>query len=277
MTGQRFSPGTPGFVESAVQAGREVCRKYGVENLLVTLSEHGMLYIPGVETERPRLIPTEAKEVFDVSGAGDTSLATLGAAIATGATMRDAIKLANAASGVVVGKLGTASITCDELRRKIDCREESGIITAEQAAALITELKEQGKTIGFTNGCFDILHPGHLSSFDRARALCDVLFVGLNSDASIQRLKGPSRPINNQESRAAMLVGLKSVNYVVIFDEDSPLSLIDKLRPDVIAKEGYAMDNWKSGRFVESYGGKAVILPRLEGFSTTAIVEKLNK
>lgn len=277
VTGQRFSPGKPGFVESAVQAGREVCHKYGVENLLVTLSEHGMLYIPGDETERPRMIPTEAKEVFDVSGAGDTSLATLGAAIATGATMRDAIKLANAASGVVVGKLGTASITCDELRRKIDCREESGIITAEQAAALISELKEQGKTIGFTNGCFDILHPGHLSSFDRARALCDVLFVGLNSDASIQRLKGPTRPINNQESRAAMLVGLKSVNYVVIFDEDSPLTLIDKLRPDVIAKEGYAMDNWKSGRFVESYGGKAVILPRLEGFSTTAIVEKLNK
>ena len=277
VTGRHFDPSSPGFVEEAVSAGREVCRKYGVQNLLVTLSEYGMLYIPGDEKENPKLIPTEAKEVFDVSGAGDTSLATLGAALAAGAPMKQAMKIANAASGIVVGKLGTACVSCEELKRKLTNKEQGGVLSVDEAVKLVAELREKGLTIGFTNGCFDILHPGHLSSFDRARALCDVLFVGLNSDASVRRLKGPTRPVNNQNARAAMLTALKSVNYVVIFDEDSALPLLEKLRPDVIAKEGYPLDKWRGGRFVQSYGGQAVVLPRVEGFSTTSIVEKINK
>lgn len=276
VTGRQFNPAAPGFVDEAVAAGREVCHKYGVDSLLVTLSEYGMLYIPGDESEQPKLIPTEAKEVFDVSGAGDTSLATLGASIAAGAPIKQAMKIANAASGIVVGKLGTACVTAAELKSKLSNKPHSAVLTVEDAVALVAQLREKGMTIGFTNGCFDILHPGHLSSFERARALCDVLFVGLNSDESVRRLKGPSRPVNNQDSRAAMLTALKSVDYVVIFEEDSALPLLEKLRPDVIAKEGYPLDKWRGGRFVQSYGGQAVVLPRVDGFSTTSIVAKIN-
>lgn len=277
VTGQSFDPTAAGFAEAAVAAGREVCRRYGVSNLLVTLSEHGMLYIPGNEDESYEWIPTEAKEVYDVSGAGDTSLAVLGAALATGVSMKQAMKIANAASGIVVGKFGTACVTCDELRRKLEHKDQAGVLNADEAAALCAELRAQGLTIGFTNGCFDILHPGHLSSFERAHDLCDVLFVGLNSDASVRRLKGPARPINNQESRSAMVAALKAVNYVVIFEEDTALPLIEKLHPDVIAKEGYPLERWPEGQLVESYGGKAIELPRIEGFSTTSIVQKINQ
>lgn len=276
VTGEVFEPAEEGFQERAVACGRAVCQRYGVRNLLVTLSEHGMLFIPGGEGEASVWIPTEAREVFDVSGAGDTSLAALGAALAAGAPMKQAMKIANEAAGIVVGKFGTASVTCEELRNKLVNRAYSSVLSPQEAADLARQLKAQGKTVGFTNGCFDILHPGHLSSFERARALCDVLFVGLNSDSSVRRLKGPSRPINNQSARAAMVAALKAVDYVVVFEEDSALGLIELLRPDVIAKEGYPLDRWPEGRLVQSYGGKAIELPRVEGFSTTSIVEKMN-
>lgn len=277
VTGQNFDPKAPDFVERAVSAGRAVCRQYGVGNLLVTLSEHGMLYIPGKENESYEWIPTEAKEVYDVSGAGDTSLAVLGAALASGATMKYAMKVANVAAGIVVGKFGTACVSSEELKRKLIHKDYADVLTADDAAKLAEELRSQGMTIGFTNGCFDILHPGHLSSFERARDLCDVLFVGLNSDASVRRLKGPTRPVNNETSRSAMVAALKAVDHVIIFEEDTALPLIEKLRPDVIAKEGYPLERWPEGQLVVSYGGKAVELPRVEGFSTTSIVEKINK
>ncbi len=277
VTGRTFNPRAADFQQEAVAAGREVCRRYGVQNLLVTLSEHGMMYIPGDEAEQPVWIPTEAQEVFDVSGAGDTSLAALGASLAAGAPMQAAMRIANAASGIVVGKFGTASVTGTELSQKLGQKHNSGLVTAEEAVEIIAKLRAQGKIIGFTNGCFDLLHPGHLQSFRNARNLCDVLFVGLNSDDSVRRLKGPSRPVNNQESRAAMLTGLKAVDYVVIFDEDSALPLLQKLRPDVIAKEGYPLEKWRGGQFVVSYGGRAVELPRVEGFSSTSIINKLNQ
>lgn len=276
VTGQSFDPAEPDFANQAVAAGRAVCKKYGVENLLVTLSEYGMLYIPGNEEESYKWIPTEAKEVFDVSGAGDTSLAVLGAALATGVSMKQAMKIANAASGIVVGKFGTACVTCEELKNKLENKEPSTVLTVEEAKKLADELRTQGLTIGFTNGCFDILHPGHLSSFERARDLCDVLFVGLNSDASVRRLKGPSRPVNNEQARSAMVAALKPVNYVIIFEDDTALPLIETIRPDVIAKEGYPIERWPEGQLVESYGGKAVELPRVDGFSTTSIVNKIN-
>ncbi len=276
VTGMSFDPSAPGFADAAVAAGRAVCKRFGVENLLVTLSEYGMLYIPGDESISYKWIPTEAKEVFDVSGAGDTSLAALGAALATGVSMKHAVKIANAASGIVVGKFGTACVTREELKRKLEHKEQAGVLTVEAATQLAAELRAQSLTVGFTNGCFDILHPGHLSSFERARDLCDVLFVGLNSDDSVRRLKGPTRPVNNQEARSAMVAALKAVNYVVVFDDDTALPLIEKLRPDVIAKEGYPIEKWPEGQLVESYGGKAVELPRVEGFSTTSIVNKIN-
>ena len=274
--GCEFDAAAPDFAEEAVRAGRELCRRFDIDNILVTLSEHGMLFIPGREDARHFIIPTEAQEVFDVSGAGDTSLATLGAALAVGAGMEQAIRLANVASGIVVGKFGTACATPAEIRAGLSPASAAGCVSREDAAALVRSLKAQGKVVGFTNGCFDILHPGHLQSFVLAKQECDVLIVGMNSDASVRRLKGPERPVNDERSRAAMLAALKPVDYVVVFDDDTALPLIDELRPDVIAKEGYPLDRWPEGRAVIAYGGRAVELPRLPGFSTTGIINKLS-
>lgn len=275
--GRNFDAKSPGFAAELARAGRELCDRFDVENLLVTLSEHGMIYVPSAAGKRHRWIPTEAHDVYDVVGAGDTTLATLGAAMATGADFGKCMRIANAAAGIAVSKFGTASVTCGELKAKLMCRKEAGVISPDEAVEIAEALKAQGKVVGFTNGCFDILHPGHIQSFSKARALCDVLFVGLNSDASVKRLKGPTRPVNNQTDRATMVAALGAVDYVIVFDEDSPLPLLERLRPDVIAKEGYAMDNWRSGRFVESYGGQAVILPRVEGCSTTEMIKKLGR
>lgn len=276
VAGQVFDPAAPDFREAAVAAGRAVCARYQVENLLVTLSEHGMIYIPGSAAEQPLWIPTEARDVYDVSGAGDTSLATLGAALSAGASMRQAMRMANAASGIVVGKFGTATATREELRLAMaPKRATGGVVTPREAAAIVADQRARGKVIGFTNGCFDLLHPGHLQSFERARALCDVLFVGLNTDASIKRLKGPDRPVNNEQTRSSVLASLRTVDYVVLFDDDTALPLIELLRPDIIAKEGYPLDKWPEGQLVESYGGHAVELPRVEGYSTTGIIHKL--
>lgn len=276
VTGQSFDPAAKDFHDAAVAAGRAVCARYNVGNLLVTLSEHGMIYIPGNENERTLWIPTEARDVFDVSGAGDTSLATLGAALSAGASMRQAMRMANAASGIVVGKFGTAAVKREELRLALaPKRATGGVVSPQEAAAIAEELRAQGKVVGFTNGCFDLLHLGHLQSFERARALCDVLFVGLNTDASIKRLKGPERPINDEQTRSTMLASLKTVDYVVLFDDDTALPLIEQLRPDIIAKEGYPLDKWPEGQLVESYGGHAVELPRVEGYSSTNIINKM--
>lgn len=274
VTGRKFNPSCASFVGDALESARTLCEQFEIDNILVTLSEHGMIYLPSAKEAEPVWLPTEARDVFDVSGAGDTSLAVLGAALAVGAPMIDAMKLANAASGIVVGKFGTASVTCEELARQFDVAPV-GVVTVEQAANLVGELKKQGKRVGFTNGCFDLLHAGHLQSFRLARELCDVLFVGLNSDASVQRLKGPGRPVNNQRTRAEMLSSLKYVDYVVVFDDDTAGPLVERLRPDVIAKEGYALDRWPEGRQVEAYGGRAVVLPRAEGYSTTETIRKI--
>ena len=149
------------------------------------------------------------------------------------------------------------------------------ILTPEAAAELAERFRREKKVVGFTNGCFDLLHLGHLHSFMKAREACDVLFVGLNTDASIKRLKGEDRPINNEEMRSLLLASLDFVDYVVPFDEDTALPLIEKLRPDVIAKEGYPLECWPEGQFVKSYGGQALELPRLEGFSSTNIINRM--
>ena len=154
-------------------------------------------------------------------------------------------------------------------------RHRDNILTPEAAAELAERFRREKKVVGFTNGCFDLLHLGHLHSFMKAREACDVLFVGLNTDASIKRLKGEDRPINNEEMRSLLLASLDFVDYVVPFDEDTALPLIEKLRPDVIAKEGYPLEFWPEGQFVKSYGGQALELPRLEGFSSTNIINRM--
>lgn len=307
-------PADPNFRADAIAAAKRIFERYEIENLLTTLSEYGMMRFSRQNPDDPRQIPTEAKEVFDVSGAGDTSLAAFGAALGAGASVEEAMELANLASGIVVGKLGTASATADELRGALDAKraaaeraieaataktvrldaEENGacvgeekgqktncdrrkLLSRNELAEVVADLKRRGKTVGFTNGCFDCLHFGHLNSFAQARAECDALIVAVNSDASVKRYKGPNRPIQNETTRAAVVAALELVDYVVVFDEDTAESLIDLLRPDIVAKEGYSLDRWPEGRQVVAYGGRAVELKRVEGYSTTNLVEKMKR
>ncbi len=282
-TGQKYDPQSPTFRAEVCAGAQKLFEKYHIQNLLITLSEHGMIFVPSDNPDELVQIPTEAKEVFDVSGAGDTALATLGVALGCDTPIKDAMKLANVASGIAIGKLGTATIKQEELRSVLSQREtvEDGwhqkrkIISLSQAVKIAQHLREQGKKIGFTNGCFDCCHLGHLNSFMQAKALCDVLFVAVNSDASIKRYKGPNRPIQDEKTRALLLASLEMIDYIIVFEEDTPLHIVDALRPEVVAKEGYTLENWAEGRFAESYGGKAVILKRLEGYSTSSLVEKM--
>lgn len=283
-SGADCSPDGPDFAERFRRGAETLFQRCGIQNLLVTLSEHGMAFVSAARPDEIFQIPTEAREVFDVSGAGDTSLAAFGASLAAGAGIRDAMKLANLASGIAVGKLGTSCVSAGELLAELSSRRSSPgmawtqkkkLVSRAEAAEIAARLREQGKKVGFTNGCFDLLHQGHLSSLMQARQHCDALVVGLNTDASIKRLKGPERPVQDEKTRALLLASLEFVDYVVMFDEDTALPLVEALRPDCILKEGYTLDRWPEARFVESYGGRAVTLPRLEGYSTTETIRRM--
>lgn len=282
-TNKKYDPQHKDFFNSVKNNAQDLFIKYQIKNLLVTLSEYGMMFVPSDKNEDCLQIPTKAKEVFDVSGAGDTSLATLGAAIGSGIPIKDAMKLANLASGIVVGKLGTATVSAEELKASLSQKESADdgwkqkkkIITLCQAYEIVKKLKESGKTIGFTNGCFDCFHLGHLNSFMQAKRLCDVLIVAMNSDSSVKRYKGESRPIQDEKTRSMILASLEFVDYVIVFEEDSPLHIVERLKPDVVAKEGYTLENWPEGKLAQSYGGQAVILKRVEGYSTSNLVQKM--
>ena len=210
-------------------------------------------------------------------------MAVLGAALGSGVSVKEAMKLANTASGIVVGKLGTATVTATELKSVLSMRETADggwqqkkkIITLEQAEETVKKLKKDGKIIGFTNGCFDCCHLGHLHSFMQAKKLCDVLVVAVNSDASIKRYKGEDRPIQDEKTRSLLLASLEFIDYVIVFSEDSPLHIVEKLRPDIVAKEGYTLDKWPEGQLAISYGGQALTLKHLEGYSTSTLVSKM--
>jgi D-beta-D-heptose 7-phosphate kinase/D-beta-D-heptose 1-phosphate adenosyltransferase len=282
-TGEKYNPKEENFVAKVIAGSQKLFDTYHIENLLITLSEHGMIFVPSECPENVVQLPTEAKEVFDVSGAGDTTLATMGAALVSGASVKEAMKLANIAAGIVVGKLGTATVSAEELELAISQREVSNdgwqqkrkIITLAQAQTIVQNLREKGKKIVFTNGCFDCCHLGHLHSFMQAKKLGDVLIVALNSDASIKRYKGPSRPIQDEKTRAILLASLEFIDYIIVFEEDTPLHIVETLKPEVVAKEGYTLDRWAEGRLALSYGGQAVTLQRLEGYSTSNLVEKM--
>lgn len=282
-TGRKYNPKDPNFKNDVISGAKILFEKFKIKNLLITLSEYGMIFIPSSSPDEAMQISTEAKEVYDVSGAGDTSLATLGAALGSNAPMKDAMKLANTASGIVVGKLGTATVSTQELLSALSQKETADdgwiqkkkIVTLDQAKEIVVRLKNKKKTVGFTNGCFDCCHLGHLNSFMQAKKLCDVLIVAMNSDASVKRYKGENRPIQDEKTRAMLLASLEFIDYVIVFGEDSPLHIVETLRPDVVAKEGYTLDQWPEGRLAQSYGGKAVILKRLEGYSTSNLVSKM--
>ena len=280
-TGMIFDPTSESFHADVTTGAKKLFQRYQISNIIVTLSEHGVLHVSAKVPTKITHIPTEVQEVFDVSGAGDTVFATLGAALGADVEIDAALVLANVASGIVVGKLGTACTTTKEIakhmERKNGMSATNNIVSAEEIAAILAPLKEQKKIIGFTNGCFDCMHLGHLNSFIKASEECDVLVVGVNADASVRSYKGPDRPIQDEKTRATLVAALKYVDYVVVFNERTAERLIDIIKPDVVAKEGYSIDQWPEANQVIAYGGRAVVLERTEGYSTTDIIAKAKK
>ena len=268
-----------GDAEIAAAANRliEAC---GLGAMVVTRSEEGL----SVVTRDGRIthLSAEAREVFDVSGAGDTVIATLAAAIGVGMPLEGAARLANLAAGVVVGKLGTAVVRRSELLAALHHQEwsagEAKVLPLEGAVDRVERWRRQSRRIGFTNGCFDLLHPGHISLLQQARATCDRLVVGLNSDESVRRLKGESRPVQSELARATVLASLASVDLVVIFGEDTPLALIQALRPDVLVKGAdYTVDRVVGADLVQSYGGRVVLADLAAGHSTTNTIARMGR
>lgn len=257
---------------------QEIITDLELAQLLVTRGAKGMSLLN--PAQKPIHIPTRAREVFDVSGAGDTVIATLAAAQACGLSSSAAARLANTAAGVVVGKLGTHAISAFELKQALMGKEIAGtdkVADHKQAAKITDQWRREDKKIVFTNGCFDILHIGHMKILRSAAAHGDKLIVGLNSDASVKRLKGESRPVMAEEERASLLSNIESVDMVVVFEEDTPLELINCIRPDIIVKGGDYTPATVVGRAeVESWGGKVVIVPVVEGISTTNVIHKMN-
>ncbi len=260
------------------QAARRLLRDTGVEYILVTRGPEGMLLTPadGPATRFPAL----AREVYDVSGAGDTVAAVLAAALGSGATISDAVEIANIAAGIVVGRAGTAVVErsgiVEEVRRRSATRSSDKIFERESAVQLARNWTECGLRVGFTNGCFDLLHPGHLKVLETARAHCDRLLVGLNSDRSVRRLKGDSRPVQDEMARALVLAALSCVDGVVIFDEETPARLIECLRPGLLAKGGdYKAHEVVGADLLTNWGGKLLLVELMPGWSTTGTLAKL--
>jgi D-beta-D-heptose 7-phosphate kinase/D-beta-D-heptose 1-phosphate adenosyltransferase len=254
-------------------ADNVLCHHIGA--VLVTRSEKGMsLYRLDQEAVH---MPAHAKGAVDVCGAGDTVLATLAACTAIGMPLVQAMDMANHAASIVVGKLGCATVSVAELQAAVH-NTSNKLLSKQAAGDLVRAWKQHGLTVGFTNGCFDILHPGHVNMLNKCRAHCDKLIVGLNSDSSVQRLKGPERPIQSEESRAIVLGGLSAVDHIVIFEEDTPLELITALKPDTLMKgSDYTVDTVVGADVVLNIGGSVVLIDLDEGHSTTGIVQKLKR
>jgi D-beta-D-heptose 7-phosphate kinase/D-beta-D-heptose 1-phosphate adenosyltransferase len=221
-------------------------------------------------------VPAMTHQVFDVTGAGDTVVATIASALAAGAPLADAMRLANIAAGIAVSKPGTATVHPEELRQALGATQDGGVTSRAEAAEHVALWKNLGLKVGFTNGVFDLLHRGHLYSLEQAKRRVERLVVGVNSDASVKRLKGPERPVQDENARAAVLAALRSVDLVAVFEEDTPEELIRALKPDVIFKGAdYAGRDVPGAAFVKSYGGAVELLPLLEGYSTTGTVAKV--
>ncbi|MBS0332090.1 MAG: D-glycero-beta-D-manno-heptose 1-phosphate adenylyltransferase [Proteobacteria bacterium] len=266
---------TDAQIEGALTAAMTL---WDAKAILVTRASKGISL--AVRGEAVRHFPTVAREVFDASGAGDTTLAALGLAMAAQVPIEDAIAFAQLASGVAVGKVGTATVSPEEL---VDAALSAHMAPAEAKVATpgrmveeVARWRAKGLKVGFTNGCFDILHKGHVAYLTQARAWCDRLIVGLNSDDSVRRLKGEGRPVNDLESRALVLAGLGPVDLVVPFEDDTPLKLIEAARPDVLIKGAdYAESEVVGGAEVRAWGGEVKLAEIVEGYSTTAAISRM--
>jgi D-beta-D-heptose 7-phosphate kinase/D-beta-D-heptose 1-phosphate adenosyltransferase len=245
--------------------------------IVLTRSERGVrLFGRGA----PMDIPARARQVYDVTGAGDTFAAAFTAFLLSGEDVTTAVRLANAAAGIKVRKVGTATVSREEILEEVErgSTAPGKRVDAPTAAAAADERRRRGETVVFTNGCFDLLHAGHIKYLEASRALGDCLIVGLNTDASVTRLKGPGRPILDETERSEILSALSCVDYVVLFDEDTPVSLIEAVRPDVLTKGAdYAREAVVGGDLVEAYGGRVARIDLVAGKSTTGIIERITE
>jgi D-beta-D-heptose 7-phosphate kinase/D-beta-D-heptose 1-phosphate adenosyltransferase len=276
--------GLPCQSDAEADAAAAVAMARSGAGILLTRSERGMsLYQPG---QAPLHLSAQAREVFDVSGAGDTVVAVLALGLAAGQTAARALRAANAAAGVVVGKLGTSTCSPEELLAALrgsgagrsDGGDRRGPFQPAptplpEAVAARAQWRSAGLTVGFANGCFDLLHPGHVTLLGKAAQQCDRLIVAINSDASVARLKGPSRPVQGQNARAIVLQALKGVDQVIVFEEDTPLTVIQALSPDILFKGAdYREDQVVGGDVVKAAGGRVALIDLVAGHSTTALV-----
>jgi D-beta-D-heptose 7-phosphate kinase/D-beta-D-heptose 1-phosphate adenosyltransferase len=263
--------------DEVAAAARDLGRSLGAKAVLVTRSEDGMTLVENGEAIH---IPAYPVRVRDVSGAGDTVMAVLSAMLAMKADFESAMRAANAAAAVVVGKRGTATVSVAELRSRILpastlASEEKIVFDWALLDEHMAEWRKAGLRIGFTNGCFDLLHPGHIKLLTGARAACDRLVLGLNGDGSVRRLKGEGRPVQNVQSRAEVLAALEAVNLVVVFDEDTPEQLIARVKPTVLVKgSDYKREDVVGHAIVEALGGQVVLIDLVPGQSTTSMVER---
>jgi len=288
MTPNRLEAGlatrrTIATLEDALRSASDLRTSLGLEAGIVTLDKDGMALDHG--DGRSAVFPTRPRQVYDITGAGDMVMATLGLALAAGADYESAIRLANVAGGLEVEKIGAATVTREEILADLlhaplqTAERVSGAAKILPLHALVTELdrrRASGQRIAFTNGCFDVLHAGHVEYLTEARRQADCLVVGLNSDASIRSLKGPTRPLNGVDARATVLAALQDLDYLTIFAEPTPLALIHAIRPDVLVKGAdYRKDDVVGGAFVESYGGRVHLAGLKTGFSTTNLINRM--
>lgn len=264
-------------IEDLLTAGETQRREHDLRYLAVTMSERGIRVLSDAGAYHS---PARAREVFDVSGAGDTVIATLAASLAAGLGLETAVELANLAAGVVVGKVGTVPIAHHELTALLTpskgISDSEKVLDRDQVAARVREWRAAGETVVFTNGCFDLLHVGHVTLLEDCRRFGSKVVLGLNTDASVQRLKGPTRPVVGELDRARVMAALGAVDAVTLFEEDTPMALIEALKPDVLVKGGdYTVETVVGHEVVQAAGGRVEIVPTVEGFSTTGIVRKL--
>ncbi len=270
--------GTCASEEQLEISARRLARDCGLEHLLVTRGEQGMSLFSG--NGEVHHLPTRAQEVFDVTGAGDTVIATLAAALAAGQSMESATALANLAAGIVVGKLGTASVSAAELEQGLQEQRlaEHGVVTEDLLADLVAAARNRGERIVFTNGCFDLLHAGHVTYLEQASRLGDRLIVAVNVDETVRQLKGPERPVNPLENRMHVLAALGFVDWVVPFAEETPERLICRLKPDLLVKGGdNDPDAIPGAACVREAGGEVKVLSYVDGVSTTSIVDSIKQ
>jgi D-beta-D-heptose 7-phosphate kinase/D-beta-D-heptose 1-phosphate adenosyltransferase len=259
-------------------AGRAALDATQGEAVLVTRSAKGLTL---VRRDRDAMhLPTRAREVADVSGAGDTLVAALAVALGAGASLPDAARLANVTAGISVGKQGTATVTRQELLGALHRRDlavtDRKVATIGEALAQVETWHEMGLRVGFANGCFDLIHPGHVRLLSEARAACDRLIVALNTDASVKRLKGPNRPLQSETARAIVMASMAPVDLVTLFDEDTPLEMIQALKPDVLVKgSDYTVDQVVGAREVMGWGGEVLLVTLEEGHSTTGTIRRM--